>query len=139
MFIFNRNKSQPIKSLGQKGEEFAQQTYQALGFSIVAKNEYNKTGKRMGEIDFVAKNQEKIIFVEVKTRTEGSERFGKGEDAVNFFKQQKILRAVKIYLLKHPEYSTLVPQIDVCTVSYSQLDKSFKPAIIISNAVEDWN
>ena len=43
----------------------------------------------MGEIDFIAKNKDAIIFVEVKTRTEGVDKFGKGVESVNIYKQQK--------------------------------------------------
>ena len=139
MFSLFTSKPQKPKSLGQLGEEFAQGEYKKLGYKIIAKNEYNKKGKRLGEIDFIAANNHRIIFVEVKTRTEGSERFGKGVESVNIYKQQKILRAVKMYFLHNQKYINLQPQIDVCVLEYSGVDKSFKPATIIANAVEDWN
>jgi putative endonuclease len=127
------------KSLGQMGEEFAQEEYKKRGYTIIAKNEYNKKGKRLGEIDIIAKNKDTIVFVEVKTRTEGADKFGKGVESVNIYKQQKILRAVKMYFLRNQEYLNLQPKIDVCILEYSEVDKSFKPATIIPNAVEDWN
>ena len=141
MFLWLKNPSadKKPKSLGQLGEEFAQREYKKRGFKIIAANEYNKKGKRLGEIDFIAKNNLKIIFVEVKTRTNGSERFGKGVESVNVYKQRKILAAVKMYFLRHPKYLNLQPQIDVCVVEYDEFDKSFKPATIIPNAVEDWS
>ncbi len=127
------------KTLGRLGEEFAQEEYKSLGFKIIAANEYNKKGKQLGEIDFIAANKQKIIFVEVKTRTVGIEKFGTAEESVNVFKQVKILKAVKMYLLHNSKYQSLQPQIDVCVVEYSDIDKCFKPAKIIVNAVEDWN
>jgi putative endonuclease len=126
------------KTLGQLGEERAQEEYKKLGYKIIAANEYNKKGKRLGEIDFIAKNKNTIVFVEVKTRTAGADKFGKGVEAVNIYKQQKILRAVKMYFLRQPKMLELKPQIDVCLMEFSEFDKSFKPAIIIPNAVEDW-
>jgi uncharacterized protein (TIGR00252 family) len=139
--MFNLFKSQPSKpkSLGQIGEEFAQKEYKKLGYKIIATNEYNKKGKRLGEIDFIAADKHKIVFVEVKTRNSSSNKFGSGIEAVNVYKQQKILRAVKMYFLRNQKYQNLQPQIDVCVLEYLGVDKGFKPAIIIPNAVEDWN
>lgn len=139
MFNPFKTKPQKPKSLGQLGEEQAQKEYKKRGYKIIAKNEYNKKGKRLGEIDFIAKNKHSIVFVEVKTRTMGLDRFGKGVESVNIYKQQKILRAVKMYFLRKPKMLELKPQIDVCVIEYSEFDKTFKPAIIIPNAVEDWS
>jgi len=139
MFNLFKTKQQKPKSLGQLGEEMAQEEYKKLGYKIIAKNEYNKKGKRLGEIDFIAKNKQSIVFVEVKTRTVGADKFGKGVESVNIYKQQKLLRAVKMYLLRKPKMLNFKPQIDVCLLEYSEFDKRFKPAIIIPNAVEDWN
>lgn len=138
MFNLFKTKPQNPKPLGQLGEERAQEEYRKLGYKIIAKNEYNKKGKRLGEIDFIAKNKSDIVFVEVKTRTAGFNKFGKGVESVDVYKQQKILRAVKMYLLRKPKMAELKPQIDVCLLEYDEFDKSFKPAIIIPNAVEDW-
>lgn len=127
------------KTLGQIGEEQAQAEYKKRGYQVIAANFFNRSGKRLGEIDFVAKNESQIIFVEVKTRTGVEGRFGTAAEAVNFFKQKKLLRAVKVFLAGNPEYQKLQPQIDVCVMEYSEVDKAFKPAKIIANAVEDMN
>ena len=127
------------KTLGQLGEERARQEYQARGYRIVAANFFNQKGLRLGEIDFIAADSRRIIFVEVKTRTQGAEKFGSAAEAVNIFKQKKILRAVKIFLQKRPEYQKLQPQIDVCVVQAQSVDKPDYSVIIIPNAVEDWN
>ena len=139
--MFNWLKTQPVKpkTLGQLGEEKAQDEYRKLGFKIIAKNEYNKKGKQLGEIDFIALDKHRIVFVEVKTRSSSADRFGSGAEAVNVFKQRKILAAVKMYFLRNPKYAVLAPQIGVCVMEYSELDKTFKSAKIIGNAVEDWN
>lgn len=127
------------KTLGQLGEERAQEEYKKRGYKIIAKNEYNKKGKQLGEIDFIAKNKNSIVFVEVKTRNTSPSKFGTGAEAVNIYKQQKILRAVKMYFLRNPKMTEFKPQIDVCLLEFSEVDNSFKPAIIIPNAVEDWS
>ena len=130
-------KSTKPKSLGRLGEEAAQEEYKKLGYKIIATNEYNKKGKQLGEIDFIAKNDKKIIFVEVKTRNPAKAKFGTAEESVNIYKQKKILSAVKVYLLTHNEYVNLQPQIDVCVMKYDELDKTLKCDKIILNAVED--
>jgi putative endonuclease len=139
--MFNWLKQKPKiekpKTLGQRGEEFAQEIYRQKGFEIIGENVYNEKGLRKGEIDFIAKNKQKIIFVEVKTRTTSKSKFGSAEESVNVFKQMKLLKAVKLYLLKNQNYLTLQPQIDVCVIEYNELDNSFKCAKIIMNAVED--
>lgn len=154
---------QEPKTLGQIGEELAQAEYKKLGFTILAKNEYNKTGKRLGEIDFIAKNHERLVFVEVKTRQSQQGKFGSALESVNQFKQIKLLKAVKVYLQTHKELLGLAPQIDVCvvimrgidpvrgrhasgmsTVALGQpasngVDETSESVKIYSSVVEDWN
>ncbi len=124
-------------SVGVVGESLAQEEYRKDGFEIIASNVFNHTGKQLGEIDFVAKDETKLVFVEVKTRTDGSDKYGGGAVAVGFAKQRKLLKAVKIFLANHRELNHLQPRIDVCVVVLSKLDKSVKSVTIITNAVED--
>jgi putative endonuclease len=137
--LFKSSTVEKPKSLGQLGEEWAQEEYRKRGYKIIAKNEYNKKGKQLGEIDFIARKGSVLAFVEVKTRTAGVDRYGKGVESVNQFKQIKILKAVKLYLSKHPELLQLQPRIDVCGIEVENVDKKQYSAIILENAVEDWN
>ncbi len=130
--------SQP-KTLGQVGEGFAQELYKRNGYKIVGTNFYNTKGLRLGEVDFIATDKKKIVFVEVKTRKSEQGKYGSGVDSVNYYKQQKILKAVKIFLLQNPEFVEFQPQIDVCLVGLGDVDKQPEYVKIISNAVEDWN
>lgn len=137
---FNRMFGQTAgRTLGQLGEEFAQNYYRNLNFKIIAANEFNRKGKRLGEIDFIAADKQSIIFAEVKTRRAGESRFGTAAESVNAFKQDKILKAAKMFFLRNPQYRHLRPQIDVCLVEFDAVDKVFRPVKIIANAVEDWN
>lgn len=133
------SKVQKQKTLGQLGEEFAQREYKNRGFKIIAANFFNPKGLRLGEIDFVATNKEKIVFVEVKTRSNKISKFGTAEEAVNYFKQSKLLKAAKVFLAQNKEFLNLTPQIDVCVVEQSPVDNNLVCAKIIANAVEDWN
>ena len=137
MFDWFKQKSELQKSLGKRGEEKAQEHYKALDFTIIGVNVFNKKGKQAGEIDFIAKNNKKIIFVEVKTRENAVGKHGSGVDAVDYYKQQKLLKAVKIYLLQNPKHTVLQPQIDVCVILWPNLDKEPESVTIIANAVED--
>lgn len=138
--LFTKKPSgESVKTLGKLGEEAAQKEYKIRGYEILAANFFNRKGKQLGEVDFIARNKTTLVFVEVKTRAIGGSRFGTGAEAVNVFKQRKILRAVKLFLVSHPEYRVMRPQIDVCIMEQDPFDKTLKCAKIITNAVEDEN
>jgi putative endonuclease len=136
MFNWLKQKPKKGKTLGQKGEEFAQAEYKRRGYTILAANFFNRKGKQSGEIDFIARNKLAIVFVEVKTRS-GHNALRQGMEAVDGFKQRKILLAVKHFLVSHKEFLGLQPQIDVCVVLAGDVDNEPKSVIIIPNAVED--
>ena len=139
MLSIFKSKPSAIKTLGQLGEEFAQEQYKKRGYKIIASNFFNKKGLRLGEVDFIAADNNRIIFVEVKTRKSEIGKFGTGAEAVNQFKQIKILKAVKVFLQKNPKYAEFQPQIDVAVVNLKDVDSSPESVIIIANAVEDWS
>jgi putative endonuclease len=121
--------------LGQLGEQWAQAEYVARGFTVIAQHVFNPFGKQMGEIDFVATRGEVIVFVEVKTRSVASSRFGTGFEAVTAAKQAKLIKTMHWFLQHHPEYRRFRPQIDVCVVVGSLLDMAPKSVTILANAV----
>lgn len=61
---------------GDLGEEFAVKELKKSGLTILARN----FKSRFGEIDIVARNEDTLILVEVKTRW--STKFGHPEEAV---------------------------------------------------------
>lgn len=82
----------------QLGSEFEQQAAEYLkqkGYKILEFNFRN----RFGEIDIVAKEQEYLCFVEVKYRKENN--CGYASEAVDYRKQQNILRVANYYLMKN--------------------------------------
>ncbi len=158
MLNWFKSESKQPQTLGQIGEELAQLEYKKRGYKIVAANFFNKQGLRKGEIDFIAADKKSVVFVEVKTRSNANGKFGTAEESVNQFKQIKLLKAVKLFLLKYPSYQKLVPSVDVCVIlienfntlklvqtkpdkylANTSLDKVGYSAKIIANAVEDWN
>jgi putative endonuclease len=74
------------KSLGRTGEDMAADFLENRGYDIIERNCRNK----YGEIDLICQKDERLVFVEVKTRI--GEQFGTPEDAIN---RNKINRVVK--------------------------------------------
>lgn len=81
-----------LKQLGTAGEEIAAKYLAEKGYLIVKRNYRCKNG----EIDLVAKDQDTIVFVEVKTRR--SLKFGTPQSAVTSKKQMRISMAALGYL-----------------------------------------
>ncbi|MGI5913403.1 MAG: YraN family protein [Bacteroidales bacterium] len=81
--------------LGKKGEELAAEFLKKEGYTILEKNW--KAGKL--EIDIIARKEDEIIFVEVKTRSDNY--LATPESAVNTKKQRSIISAANRYLKKN--------------------------------------
>jgi len=86
----NRN-----QKIGKWGEEIAAEFLAGQGFKILQANYHTPHG----EIDLIAKKENLIVFVEVKTRTNLS--FGYPEDAVNDLKKSHLFNSVQYYLQKN--------------------------------------
>ncbi|MEG1646052.1 MAG: YraN family protein [Clostridia bacterium] len=90
------------KKLGVWGEVQAQKYLKKAGYKILETNYETK----LGEMDIVAKIDDTLVFVEVKTR-ETSE-YGMPFEAVTAFKQNKYIIMAKQYLLiKNPKYQEI--------------------------------
>ncbi|MCD4697245.1 MAG: YraN family protein [Bacteroidales bacterium] len=81
--------------LGKKGEELAARYLTEKGYRILEKNW--RFGK--DEIDIIAKHNDTIVIVEVKTRS--TDFFGDPEDAVTDRKQQFLIRAAEEYVIQN--------------------------------------
>jgi putative endonuclease len=104
---------------GKNGEELAVRYLEEQGYAIVARN-YRL---RMGEIDIIARDGEFLVFVEVKTRR--SSRFGSPFEAVDFRKQQQIIRVARMYLSRHGGENRAV-RFDVVAVYFEQRTATIK-------------
>jgi putative endonuclease len=76
---------------GKKGEELALQYLKSLGYQIL---ELNWRFSR-AEIDLIAKENDTLVFVEVKTRSSSS--YGMPEEFVNEHKEALLLDAAGVY------------------------------------------
>ncbi|MDP9292424.1 MAG: YraN family protein [Verrucomicrobiota bacterium] len=86
--------------LGERGEKLAAQFLRRSGFKILYRN---FRAPRGGEVDIVCRDDDTLVFVEVKTRS--SEDFGSPAEAVNRDKQKLIARGAMAWLrlLDHPD------------------------------------
>ena len=83
---------------GQLGERAAQRHLSRRGLKFLAAN----VGSRRGELDLVFRDEDCLVFVEVKTRS--SEQWNRPAAAVNAAKRRRLSRAALDYLarLRHP-------------------------------------
>ena len=95
--------------LGRDGEERAVRHLKKEKYILVRRN-YRCPA---GEIDIIAKDGDRLCFIEVKTRR--SLKFGKPQDAVNAVKRKKIMRAA-LYFLKETKMENRSFRFDVVAV-----------------------
>lgn len=81
-----------MTNAGQIGEDQAARFLRKHGYKVLTRNYHS----RFGEIDIIAKKDQSIIFVEVKTRS--SNQFGTPREAVNYFKLQKMIKTAHIFM-----------------------------------------
>ncbi|MTI60747.1 MAG: YraN family protein [Firmicutes bacterium] len=80
------------KELGHWGEKQAVKYLRNSGYQILEQNYSCK----LGEIDLIVRQEDNLIFVEVKTRR--SINYGPPQAAVNYRKQDKIRKVALYYL-----------------------------------------
>lgn len=88
-------------NLGVDGEKIAADYLKNKGYIIVAMNYTNTLGKRLGEIDIIAKEKDVLVFVEVKTRN--SEKYSQTlpEENITPSKIHKLSKIANQYLYKN--------------------------------------
>ena len=92
---YNRNMKKGVdhrKILGTEGEKSAEKFLKKNGFKIVEKNYRN----RFGEIDIIAMEEDCLVFVEVKTKS--NVEFAEPETWVDFRKQNQLIKMASYYL-----------------------------------------
>ena len=106
-----------IGKVGKAGEDRVASFLRKKGYSIVKRN----FQCRYGEIDIIAQNHDYILFVEVKTRKQNA--LVSGEEAVNAFKQRRIVHTANDYIIKTECQKQ--PRFDVAIVTvYERSDKT---------------
>jgi len=85
------------KKLGSWGESIAAEYLVKRGYKIVDRN----VRTSYGEIDLVARQEDVMVFVEVKTRS--NMRFGFPENAITPRKREHLIEASQTYLQDCPK------------------------------------
>jgi putative endonuclease len=88
-----RRQWDPDLAAGRRGEDIAHRFLQRAGLVVVARNHRSANGS--GEVDLIAWDGDKLVFVEVKSRS--STDFGTPDRAVDRDKQQRLMRAALHY------------------------------------------
>ena len=107
------NKKQQI---GQNGEQIAAEFLSANSYQVLAQN-YRKNS---GEIDLICLDNNEIVFVEVKTRT--NLKYGTPELAVDQKKLMKIIETGLQYL-QETQNQSMAWRVDVVAILLAQSGK----------------
>lgn len=107
------------KALGEYGEKIAQFFLSKIGYLILEKNYKCK----FGEVDLIARTNNLIIFVEVKTRSNLS--YGYPEESIEYFKIQKI-KNIANYFITRKNLESFDVRFDVISIKLDIKHKDFK-------------
>ena len=110
------------RKLGQAKEEAAAQFLLQEGFTLLERNYYFPGG----EIDLIARDQEYLVFIEVKYRKNTG--FGFPEEAVTVSKQRKLALGARRYLYEHrisPETPCRFDVISICGNELVRIENAF--------------
>lgn len=88
---------------------------ESQGYEVLERNYWT----RFGEIDLIAKEEEYLVFVEVKYRV--NDQMGFPEEAVNKRKQRTIFRCAQIYLMEKGKLDNIPCRFDVVAIDGTQI------------------
>ena len=109
------------RALGRWGEALAAQWLEQRGCVLLAAN----WRCRFGEIDLIAEDGDCLCFVEVKLRK--NDAYGRGAEAVDRRKQERLRTSAQLYLMEHP--TDRQPRFDVVEVYAPDGEKTRRPEI----------
>ncbi len=116
------------QATGKLGEKIAAEFLKKNGYEILEKN-YRCSD---GEIDIIAKYQNILVFIEVRTRS--SRRFGTPEESITPHKKEKLRILAERYYQEHQGLPANW-RIDVVAIEMGQGGR-VKRIEIIENAIE---
>ena len=104
--------------VGRFGEDLAKKYLEQKGYRIIDRN----VKLSYKELDLVARHQEKIIFIEVKTRI-SKYNFGSAEDNMSKKKLHHLKKAIGMYTSNHHLNPNLV-RLDLLAIDLNKKNKS---------------
>lgn len=114
------NKLNYRQQLGLYGQQAAKYYLLQKKFEILAENFFTRTG----EIDLVARKEQGIRIVEVKTRT--SLERGQPYEAVHKYKLLSLQQSAQVFMQNKGWLGKVNFQIDVCSVFIDKIEKKVK-------------
>ena len=109
----------PRQRDGDQAEALTADYLERNGLRILERN-YRVRG---GELDLITLDGETLVFVEVRYRK--SARFGGAAASIDARKQQRLIHAAQVYLLKHPRLANRPCRFDCVlldTLQSAQID-----------------
>jgi putative endonuclease len=100
---------------GRSQEKRACSYLKDKGYEILNRNFYS----RYGEIDIIAKQQQTIVFIEVKYRE--STRLTTPEEAVDYKKRRRIIKTADYYRLKNQIRDDVSCRFDVISMTQKNI------------------
>lgn len=88
------NNAQTARARGAAIEQIAAQWLRQQGLTLITQNHSVKGG----ELDLIMRDGDILVFVEVKYRT--STRYGHPLETVTYQKQQRLVRAARLYIAR---------------------------------------
>ena len=104
-------KKDSTRHIGQQAEDEAYQFLRSAGYKLVDRN-FSFKG---GEIDLIVRNDDTLVFVEVRFRKNPS--YGSGAETVTSAKRRRIIRTAEYYLQVNPDNSNRDFRFDVISMS----------------------
>lgn len=118
-----------IQDTGKKGEAIAVNFLIQKGYTIIETN----WSSRHGEIDIIAKQQQTLVFVEVKTRH--SKNTESAFASITPSKREKMLNTIYLYLHEHNLDEDILWRVDAIGIA---LHKNQSPIIDHVEDAFDW-
>ncbi len=106
--------------LATQGESLAREYLLRNGYSIITTN-YTTP---YGELDIVAKDNDSLVVVEVKTRS--GHNLPMAENSISLSKQKKLTRTAMEFIAANEEYSHLSCRFDVIILFYYAKEDNYK-------------
>ena len=99
------------RQFGRQAEELAKTYLMDMGLEFIDSNFHS----RYGEIDLIMKEDDILVFVEIKFR--GEKSYGNIVESINRAKQRKIVQTSRIYLQKNKIADRMLCRFDVVFIS----------------------
>ena len=96
---------------GEYTESLACRFLEGKGFKLIEKN-FNC---KVGEIDIIMKDNDSLVFVEVRYRRNNN--YGSGAESITASKQSKLIKTASLYLQQHAKLNKYPARFDVVSMT----------------------